>query len=66
MADRGGTLMHPWSPAQFCSALDGAWSDCAQGRRWKIFATLSPGVILFVVAMALGMLLEAAWQRRAP
>jgi hypothetical protein len=28
-------------------------------------ATLSPRVVLFVVAMALGMMLQGAWQRRA-
>ena len=47
-----------------CSAPAGAWSDYAPGPALENLATLSPRVIVFVIAMAAGMVLHDVWQKR--
>ena len=55
----------PLSPARRCSASAGVWWDLCPGPAIADLATLSPGVFVFVIAMAVGMAAHDLWQARS-
>ena len=66
LAEQRRSSMRRFCLGPGCSELVGAWLDCVRDRRWKSLATLSPGVFVFVVAMAAGMIAHGAWQAAQP